>query len=197
MKHSSLERTFCEHNSANKESSAWFATADPENICCDADDLRSFPLARETESLPLSRAPLSCINAWRHKWREERRAEERMRYECGGWKVKREKRMALGRDIGGWLENGMTREEVCGEGGVTSQRESGWNVVGSYQHNVDTKLLASSKSFEVSEEGGGGGAVGLLEYGNLWTGGRRNGWNWNGTTRRNRRPRGFPNPTKD
>jgi len=41
MKHSSLEWTFCKHNSTNKESSAWFATADPENIC--RDDLRSFP----------------------------------------------------------------------------------------------------------------------------------------------------------
>lgn len=31
--------------------------------------------------------------------------------------------------------------------------EADENVVGSYQHNVDTKLLASSESFEVSKGG--------------------------------------------
>lgn len=117
----SRENNFCKHISANKE--AWFAIAGTWRTFA-AATFRSLATARlARESLPLSRARLSCINAWRHKW-EGRTAKERgaarMRWmksqegETHG-AGKRHRRVA-------WTGGGRERERRRKRGDFTSGR---------------------------------------------------------------------------
>lgn len=105
---------------------------------------------------------------------EREEQENGARRECEGWKVKREKRTNIEKTVAEGGEKGWTRGGGSGvsegEGGARGclTLGGGWNVVGSYQHNVDTNSLllprvsrfrraGGSRIRSAGELGGGGG----------------------------------------
>jgi len=105
---------------------------------------------------------------------EREEQENGARRECEGWKVKREKRTNIEKTVAEGGEKDWTRGGGSGvsegEGGARGclTLGGGWNVVGSYQHNVDTNSLllprvsrfrraGGSRIRSAGELGGGGG----------------------------------------